>query len=155
MQFTHSHIRGLRCSGPQLMLPIYPPIQILYNCRHAPYGLMFHSDCESQYTASTFRQLLDSLKCGAVLFQKGCPFDNAVCECFFKYLKREETNRRTYHTFNELHLFVFEYIEGHYNTRRPHVSLNYLTPNEMEDAYRRQSSCCPLLKNFTKTCLLY
>ena len=31
-------------------------------------------------------------KCCAVLFKKGYSFDNAVCECFFKYLKKEETN---------------------------------------------------------------
>ena len=44
--------------------------------------------------------------------KKGYPFDNAVCECFFKYPKREETGRRIYRTFNELQLSVFEYIEG-------------------------------------------
>ena len=32
-----------------------------YEKRNAPYGLMFHSDKGSQYTAFTFRQLLDSL----------------------------------------------------------------------------------------------
>jgi len=100
--------------------------QKAYNGRHAPYGLMFHSDRGSQYTASAFRQLLDSLNVVQSFSKKGYPFDNAVCECFFKYLKREETNRRTYHTFHELHLSVFEYIEGYYNTRRPHDSLGFL-----------------------------
>ncbi len=32
-----------------------------YNKRNAPYGLMFHSDRGSQYTAFAFGQLLDSL----------------------------------------------------------------------------------------------
>lgn len=106
-----------------------------YENRNAPYGLMFHSDRGTQYTSFAFRQLLDSLNVVQSFSKKGYPFDNAVCECFFKYLKLEETNRRTYHTFKELYLSVFEYIEGFYNSRRPHASLGYLTPNEMESAY--------------------
>ncbi len=106
-----------------------------YESRNAPCGLMFHSDRGTQYTAFAFRQLLDSLNVVQSFSKKGYPFDNAVCECFFKYLKKEETNRRTYHTFDELRLSVFEYIEGYYNSRRPHGSLGYLTPNEAESAY--------------------
>jgi transposase InsO family protein len=109
--------------------------QKAYDSRNAPYGLMFHSDRGTQYTSFAFRQLLDSLNIVQSFSKKGYPFDNAVCECFFKYLKREETNRRTYHTFSELQLSVFEYIEGYYNSRRPHSSLGYLTPNEVESAY--------------------
>lgn len=46
--------------------------------------------------------------------------------------KKEETNRRTYHSLQELLLSVFEYIEGFYNSRRPHGSLGMLTPNQVE-----------------------
>ncbi len=109
--------------------------QKAYACRNSPCGLMFHSDRGTQYTAFAFRQLLDSLNVVQSFSKKGYPFDNAVCECFFKYLKKEETNRRTYRTFDELHLSIFEYIEGYYNTRRPHSSLGYLTPKEAESAY--------------------
>ena len=113
--------------------------QKAYESRNTPHGLMFHSDRGTQYTSSAFRQLLDSLNVVQSFSKKGYPFDNSVCECFFKYLKREETNRRTYHTFKELYLSVFEYIEGFYNSRRPHGSLGYLTPNEMETAYWGQA----------------
>ena len=109
-----------------------------YETRNAPYGPMFHSDRGTLYTALVFRKLLDSLNVVQSFSKKGYPFDNAVCECFFKYLKREETNRRTYHTFNELYLSLFEYIEGYYNSRRPHSTLGLLTPNEVEAAYRGQ-----------------
>ncbi len=113
--------------------------QKAYEIRNMPCGLMFHSGRGTQYTAFSFRQLLDSLNVVQSFSKKGYPFDNAVCECFFKYLKREETNRRTYHTFHELHLSVFEYIEGFYNSRRPHGSLGCLTPDEMESAYWGQT----------------
>ena len=110
-----------------------------YEKRNAPYGLMFHSDRGSQYTAFTFRRLLDSLNVVQSFSKKGYPFDNACCECFFKYLKQEETNRKCYRSLTELQLSVFEYIEGYYNTKRSHGTLNMLTPNEAEALYWEQT----------------
>jgi len=110
-----------------------------YDKRNAPFGLMFHSDRGSQYTAFAFRQLLDSLNVVQSFSKKGYPFDNACCECFFKYLKKEETNRKTYHSLQELYLSVFEYIEGFYNSKRPHGSLGMMTPNEKEELYWEQA----------------
>ena len=106
-----------------------------YEKRNAPFGLMFHSDRGTQYTAFTFRQLLDSLNVVQSFSKKGYPFDNACCECFFKNLKKEETDRKRYHSWRELQLSIFEYIEGFYNSKRPHISLGMLTPNEMEALY--------------------
>lgn len=110
-----------------------------YDKRKCPKGLMFHSDRGSQYTALAFRQLLDSLSVVQSFSKKAYPFDNACCECFFKYLKKEETNQRTYHYLQELQLSVFEYIEGFYNSRRPHGSLGMLTPNEKEELFWNQA----------------
>lgn len=101
-------------------------------------GLIFHSDRGAQYTSKSFKQLLDSLNIVQSCSNKGVPFDNACCECFFKYLKKEETNRKTYASFEELRLSVFEYIDGYYNSKRPHGTLNMLTPNEMEAKYFNQ-----------------
>lgn len=109
--------------------------QKAYTARNAPYGLMFHSDRGSKYTAFSFRQLLDSLNVVQSFSKKGYPFDNAVCEYFFKYLKKEETNRRTYKNMSDLKLSFFSYIEGYYNSKRPHAPLGYMTPNETETAY--------------------
>ena len=113
--------------------------QKAYNKRGQPQGLMFHSDRGTQYTAFSFRKLLDSLNIVQSFSKKGYPFDNACCECFFKYIKKEETNRRTYHSVQELHASIFEYIEGFYNSRRPHSSLGMLTPNEKEELFWSQS----------------
>lgn len=103
-----------------------------YAARSAPMGLMFHSDRGTQYTAFAFRSLLDSLHIAQSFSKKGYPFDNAVCESFFKYLKKEETDRRNYSSFLELRLAVFSYIERFYNAKRPHASLDYLTPDEAD-----------------------
>ena len=58
--------------------------QKAYEARNAPYGLMFHSDRGSQYTAFAFRQLLDSLNVVQSFSKKGYPFDNAVSLFLFQ-----------------------------------------------------------------------
>ena len=73
-----------------------------YQSRDAQFGLVFHSDRGSEYTAFSFRQLLDSLNVVQSFSKKGYPFDNACCESFFKFLKKERTNRRNYHTYHTL-----------------------------------------------------
>ena len=111
-----------------------------YEKRNAPYGLMFHSDQGTQYTSYAFRQLLDSLHVVQSFSKKGYPFDNACCECFFKYLKKEETNRKCYSSLKELQLSIFEYIERYYNSKRPHTTLGMLIPNEAEALYWKQNA---------------
>lgn len=95
-------------------------------------GIIFHTDRGCQFTASAFRRHLDSLGMIQSFSAKGHPYDNAVMECFFKYLKKEETNRRTYSSFEELKLSLFEYIVGFYNSYRPHSHNNGLAPNQAE-----------------------
>jgi putative transposase len=106
-----------------------------YQKRNIQYGLIFHSDQGSEYTAFAFRKLLDSCNVVQSFSKKGYPFDNACCESFFKYLKKNRTNRKTYHTQEELRLDIFEYIEKLYNNRLPHGAIGYKTPNEYEAEY--------------------
>lgn len=94
-----------------------------------------------------FRQLLDSLNVVQSFSKKGYPFGNSCCQCFFKYLKKEETSRKTYHTLQGLQLSVFEYIEGFYFSKRPHVTLSMLTLNQAESLYWQQPRQ-PLLDKF-------
>ena len=111
-----------------------------YASRDVSYGLIFHSDQGSEYTAFAFRQLLDSCNVVQSFSKKGYPFDNACCESFFRYLKERRTNRRTYHTLQELRLDVFDYIENIYNNRLPHGAIGYKTPNEYEAEYWDQQA---------------
>lgn len=71
-----------------------------------------------------FRQLPDSLNVVQSFSKKEYPFDNACCESFFKYLKKKETNHKYCHSLPELQLSKFEYIEGYYNSKRPHGTLH-------------------------------
>ena len=64
--------------------------------------------------------------------KKGCPYDNACIESFHSSIKKEEIYRNTYRTFEEANMAVFKYIEGWYNRKRLHSSINYMTPDQCE-----------------------
>ena len=105
-----------------------------YLDRGKPDFVLFHSDRGSEYTAFIFRQALE--KCNAVqsFSKKGYPYDNACCESFFKHMKRECINRKSYKNQDELRLTCFDYIHR-YNSKRPHLSLDGFTPDEIEALY--------------------
>lgn len=98
-------------------------------------GIIFHSNRGAQFTSKCFRKHLEALNMIQSFSAKGHPYDNAVMECFFKYLKKEETNGRNYSFFSELQLSLFQYIYGFYNSLRPHSHNNGLSPNQAEDLY--------------------
>ena len=106
-----------------------------YVKRNFPKGLMFHSDRGSQYTSKDFRKLLDELDVVQSFSGIGCPYDNAVAESFFKYLKKEEIYRKNYSDFSDLQSSLFEYIDGFYNPKRPHSSNDFLSPDDLEFSY--------------------
>lgn len=62
--------------------------------------IIFHTDRGSQFTSEQFRKHLDRLNMVQSFSAKGHPYDNAVMECFFKYLKKEEVNRKNYSSFS-------------------------------------------------------
>lgn len=53
-------------------------------------------------------------------------------ECFFKYLKKEETDRRAYAALQELNTSLFQYINGFCNSVRPHSANDGLAPDVKE-----------------------
>ncbi|XBX10204.1 IS3 family transposase [Enterocloster clostridioformis] len=113
-------------------------VYFAYAKRGYPQKVMFHSDRGCQYTSKDFRKALDNAGCIQSFSAKGHPYDNAVAESFFKYLKKEELNRRIFSSLEDLNLSLFEYIEGFYNRRRPHSANGFLSPIEKEQAYFQQ-----------------
>jgi putative transposase len=108
---------------------------LAYSKRGFPNGVMFHSDQGVQYTSKDFRKALDAADFVQSFSAKGHPFDNAVMESFFRYLKHEELNRRVFNSLLELNLSLFEYVEGFYNKRRPHSANSLLSPDEKESLF--------------------
>jgi transposase InsO family protein len=64
--------------------------------------------------------------------RKGECWDNAVAESFFATYKRELIDTRSWPTRAGLYRATFDYIEGWFNTRRLHSSLNYCSPADYE-----------------------
>ena len=105
-----------------------------YFNRGEPDYVLFHSDQGSEYTAFTFRQTLEKYNAVQSFSKKGYPYDNACCESFFRHMKRECIDRKSYRSQNELRLCCFEYI-NRYNSKRPHSSIGDYTPDEIEAFY--------------------
>lgn len=94
--------------------------------------LLFHSDRGVQYACTEFRDQFKGLTVLQSMSRKGNCWDNAVAESFFKTLKCEMVNHIHFETRHQARLATFEYIEGWYNRRRKHSTLNYQTPLQSE-----------------------
>ncbi len=101
--------------------------------------LLFHSDQGYNYTSKTFRNCLSAFGIQQSLSRKGVPYDNSVCESFFKSLKQEELYRTNYRSEKHLRNALSEYVVF-YNDKRPHTYLHYRTPNRAEADYYHYSS---------------
>jgi transposase InsO family protein len=107
-------------------------------------GLIFHSDRGCQYTSAQHARLAQRHGVRLSVGRRGQCWDNAVAESFFATLKTELIHRQAWPTRKAAHQATFEYIEGWYNTRRRHSSLDYLSPAAYESG--ANISLLPALK---------
>ena len=110
-----------------------------YESQKPSEGVIFHTDLGSQYTSNDMRKECSKLKIRQSFSKKGCPYDNACIESFHAALKKEEVYTTKYSDYNSAKIAIFKYIEGWYNTRRIHSSINYMTPNECERLARSKT----------------
>jgi transposase InsO family protein len=94
--------------------------------------VIFHSDRGCQYTSSQYAQLADRLGVRLSVGRKGQCWDNAVAESFFATIKTELLDQHAWPTRARAQKAIFEWIEGWYNTRRRHSTLDYLSPAAYE-----------------------
>ena len=113
--------------------------KLAYTSRQPQEGMVFHSDRGTQYTSYTFQKLLKSLNLKQSFSPTGKPHHNAVMESFFSSMKKEELYRANYHSFNELKQRIEDYI-NFYNTKRPHATLDYKTPDTHERLYYERTN---------------
>lgn len=97
-------------------------------------SLVFHDDQGAQHASRSFQRCLDSHGVIRPVSRPGTPLDNALAESFFKTLKRELAEGRSYGTRDEAKQDIFKYIELYYNRVRMHSTLDYMSPVE----YKRQ-----------------
>jgi transposase InsO family protein len=104
---------------------------------HVTAGVVFHSDRGSQYTSADFGELCDRHGVLQSMGATGVCWDNAAAESFFGTLKREHANRRRWATRADARRDLMRWIEGWYNQRRLHSSINYNSPVDHEAMFNR------------------
>jgi len=92
-------------------------------------SLIHHSDKGSQYACNDYVALLQGHKIGISMTESGGPYDNAMAERINGILKHEFRLNRIFKSHAEAVDAVSKAID-YYNRVRPHMSCNYLTPNE-------------------------
>ena len=67
--------------------------------------------------------------------RKGDPYDNAVAENFFSCLKCECVHLNHFLSRSSAQNEIFRYIEGFYNSIRPHSGIGWLAPMAFESSF--------------------
>lgn len=98
-------------------------------------GLIHHSDRGSQYTSHDFQTLITSSKAIPSMSATGNCYDNAVVESFFGTLKGECVPQNGYEKRAIGKSDIFTYIEGFYNRKRLHSTIDFCSPEEFENIY--------------------
>ena len=102
---------------------------------------IFNSDQGSQFTSREFIKVLKDNGIGISMDGKGAWRDNVFVERLWRTIKYEEVYRRAYSSVSEARASLARYIDGFYNARRPHSSLDRKTPDE---AYFNALSSIPM-----------
>ena len=105
--------------------------------RKPPSGVIFHSDRGCQYTSREFANFCAENGVQRSMGRRATCFDNAVAESFFATYKKELIHTRPWLDATEIRRSTFLWIEGYYNRRRRHSTLDYLTPLEYELGFRK------------------
>lgn len=101
-----------------------------------PESVVHHSDQGCQYTSIAFGLRCKEANVRPSMGSVGDAYDNAMCESFFATLEWELLDRRRFKNQVEARMAVFEFIEGWYNPRRRHQSLDYASPMKYEERYQ-------------------
>lgn len=93
-------------------------------------GIIHHSDQGSQYCSNMYRDLMEAYEIIQSMSRRGSPYENAKAERVIGTLKREYLLGQTFTDDRYLRQMIEEAVSS-YNNMRPHLSLGYLTPDEL------------------------
>jgi len=102
-----------------------------------PENLIHHSDRGIQYCSQAYVELLNNNKIKISMTEQNHVYENAVAERINGILKTEFLLGETLTSFTIAQQLVAEAIHI-YNSERPHLSLNYQTPDEVHYADNQQ-----------------
>jgi putative transposase len=90
---------------------------------------IFNTDQGSQFTSAAFTGLLQQNGIRISMDGKGCWRDNVFVERLWKSVKYEEVYLHAYESVSQAKAGIGKYFTF-YNTRRPHTSLDRMTPDQ-------------------------
>ncbi|WP_409420050.1 IS3 family transposase [Pseudaeromonas sp. ZJS20] len=114
-------------------------LDMAYQQRGCPPGVLFHSDQGSQYASRKFRQRLWRYRITQSMSRRGNCWDNAPMERVFRSLKTEWIPETGYQKLQEAKRDISYYLMDYYNWRRPHQHNDGLPPAEAENRLNRVS----------------
>jgi len=94
------------------------------------------SDNGPEFIAAEIRAWIEMVGSSTLFIEPGAPWENAYIESFNSKLRDELLSGELFTTFAEAR-YLAEQYRVEYNTKRPHSSLDYLTPVEFA------ASCAP------------
>ncbi|HUE92278.1 MAG TPA: IS3 family transposase [Pseudomonas sp.] len=107
-------------------------LDMAYEQRGKPQGLLFHSDQGSQYASRLFRQRLWRYRMRQSMSRRGNCWDNAPMERVFRSLKTEWIPTLGYRTAHEAQRDISHFLMHRYNWIRPHQFNGGLAPAQAE-----------------------
>ena len=98
-------------------------------------GLILHSDRGSNFISYTYNKYLKDHHIIHSYSRPSTPTDNAPLESFNRTLKDAILLNEAGKSYSTVRKHISKFMD-YYNNKRPHSSLNYLSPNEYEDRYQ-------------------
>lgn len=117
-------------------------LEMAYEQRGRPEGVMFHSDQGSQYASRHFRQRLWRYRMMQSMSRRGNCWDNAPMERVFRSLKTEWVPTLGYSTLPEATKDLSYYLMDYYNWTRPHTFNDGVPPAKAENLSKPLSGFC-------------
>jgi len=108
-------------------------LDMAFEARGRPDGVMFHSDQGSQYASRTYRQRLWRYRMQQSMSRRGNCWDNAPMERVLRSLKSEWVPVTGYTSLIEAKRDIGQYLMGYYNWQRPHQYNGGLPPAKAEE----------------------
>lgn len=87
------------------------------------------SDNGSEFIAQALQSWFSQMGIASTFIEPGSPWQNGKCESFNGKFRDECLNMQVFNTLFEAKAMI-RHWQHHYNERRPHSALNYLTPNQ-------------------------
>lgn len=139
MDLYSRYVVGWKVEGHMEDILAIESLQLAFNKRNPPHGIMVHTDRGGQFASHNFRALLADHGSVQSMSEADNPYDNAFAESLFSRFKAELIQKGAFESKEDAITEIFDYIEMYYNTQRLHSSLGYVPPVEFEEITKRKT----------------